>query len=81
MLIIACLGELLWFFGIHGSNATSAITNTLYLPLSIANAQALTAGIFLTVYPQFLLPGHSGSARQDTLSWQRCCYGHASPNS
>jgi len=44
MLIIACLGELLWFFGIHGSNATSAITNTLYLPLSIANAQALTAG-------------------------------------
>jgi PTS system cellobiose-specific IIC component len=44
MLIIACLGELLWFFGIHGSNATSAITLTLYLPLSIANAQALTAG-------------------------------------
>ena len=29
---------------LHGSNATSAITNTLYLPLSIANAQALTAG-------------------------------------
>lgn len=47
MLIIACLGELLWFFGIHGSNATSAITNTLYLPLSIANAQALTAGTSL----------------------------------
>jgi PTS system, lactose/cellobiose family IIC component len=47
MLIIACLGELLWFFGIHGSNATSAITNTLYLPLSIANAQALAVGTSL----------------------------------
>lgn len=44
MLIICLVGELFWWFGIHGSNVTSAITNTLYLPLAIANAQALVTG-------------------------------------
>lgn len=59
MLIICLLSEGFWWFGIHGSNVTSAITNTLYLPLAIANAQALATGLpmehilsayFLNVY-------------------------------
>lgn len=51
MLIICFVGELFWWFGIHGSNVTSAITNTLYLPLAVANAQALATG----QSPEFIL--------------------------
>ncbi|MBP2097725.1 PTS sugar transporter subunit IIC [Enterococcus rivorum] len=51
MLIICFIGELFWWFGIHGSNVTSAVTNTLYLPLAIANAQALATG----QSPEFIL--------------------------
>lgn len=44
MLVICFLGEVFWWFGIHGSNVTSAITATLYMPLAIANTQALASG-------------------------------------
>lgn len=44
MLIICFIGEVFWWFGIHGSNVTSAITATLYMPLAIANTQALASG-------------------------------------
>lgn len=45
MLIICFIGEVFWWFGIHGSNVTSAITATLYMPLAIANTQALASGL------------------------------------
>lgn len=45
MLIICLISEGFWWFGIHGSNVTSAITNTLYMPLAVANAQALAGGL------------------------------------
>ena len=44
MLLICMIGEFLWFFGIHGSNVTSAITYTLWLPPLMANASAIAAG-------------------------------------
>lgn len=44
MLLICFIGEVFWWFGIHGSNVTSAITATLYMPLAIANTQALASG-------------------------------------
>lgn len=47
MLLLAFIGELFWWFGIHGSNVTSAVTNTLYMPLAIANAEALAGGMAL----------------------------------
>ena len=59
MLLIVLIGEGFWWFGIHGSSITSAITATLYTPLAIANATALATGaelphilntFFLSVY-------------------------------
>lgn len=59
MLIIVVIAEGFWWFGIHGSNITSAITETLYTPLAIANATALASGVampfilnsyFLSIY-------------------------------
>ncbi|WP_170924807.1 PTS transporter subunit EIIC [Candidatus Enterococcus clewellii] len=59
MLFIVFFGEILWFFGIHGSGALGAITSTLYLPPSIENINAYADGIempniltesFLNVY-------------------------------
>jgi PTS system cellobiose-specific IIC component len=44
MLIICLIGEGFWWFGIHGSNVTGAVTATLYMPLAVANAQALATG-------------------------------------
>lgn len=44
LLLICFLGEVFWWFGIHGSNVTRAITSTLYLPPAIENATALAAG-------------------------------------
>lgn len=40
MLIIVFFGEVLWFFGIHGSGALGAVTATLYMQPSIANIEA-----------------------------------------
>ncbi|MGM0110221.1 PTS system, cellobiose-specific IIC component [Enterococcus sp. DIV0187] len=44
MLLICFIGEVFWWFGIHGSNVTSTIIATLYMPLAIANTQALASG-------------------------------------
>lgn len=44
MLLICMIGEFLWFFGIHGSNVTSAITYTLWLPPLMENASVVAAG-------------------------------------
>lgn len=59
MCLICLLGEFFWFFGIHGSNVTSAVTSTLWMPASIENQSAMAAGLampfilntyFLNVY-------------------------------
>lgn len=47
MLVIVLISEGFWWFGIHGSNITSAVTETLYAPLAIANATALSSGLAL----------------------------------
>lgn len=44
LLFILFFSEFLWFFGIHGSMATSAIIYTLYQPLELQNLAAFTAG-------------------------------------
>lgn len=44
LLLLLFLSEVLWFFGIHGSMATSAITYTLYQPLELQNLAAFSAG-------------------------------------
>jgi PTS system cellobiose-specific IIC component len=44
LLLIAGLGEIFWWFGIN-SSVTSAIYESLYRPLAIANASALAAGV------------------------------------
>lgn len=44
LLLISGLGELFWWFGIN-SSVTSAIYESLYRPLAIANASALAAGV------------------------------------
>jgi PTS system cellobiose-specific IIC component len=43
LLLIAGLGEIFWWFGIN-SSVTSAIYESLYRPLAIANASALAVG-------------------------------------
>lgn len=43
-LLIVFLAEFLWFFGIHGSMATSAILYALFYPFDIANLEAFQAG-------------------------------------
>lgn len=44
LLFLMFFSEFLWFFGIHGSLATSAILYTLYQPLEIQNLAAFSAG-------------------------------------
>ncbi|ALS01668.1 hypothetical protein ATZ33_09880 [Enterococcus silesiacus] len=44
MLVIVGFGEILWWFGIHGSSAIGAITATLYLPPLIENITAYANG-------------------------------------
>lgn len=44
LLFLMFFSEFLWFFGIHGSMATSAILNALYQPLEIQNLAAYSAG-------------------------------------
>lgn len=43
-LLIVFLAEFLWFFGIHGSMATSAILLTLFYPFDVENLHAFQAG-------------------------------------
>lgn len=44
LMFLLFFSEILWFFGIHGSLATSAILYTLYQPLEMANLAAFSAG-------------------------------------
>lgn len=44
LLFILLIAEILWFFGIHGSLAVSAILYTLYQPTEVANLAAYSAG-------------------------------------
>ncbi|MHC5249378.1 PTS sugar transporter subunit IIC [Enterococcus sp. LJL120] len=44
LLFLMFFSEVLWFFGIHGSLATSAILYTLYQPLEIQNLAAFSSG-------------------------------------
>lgn len=44
MIILLCLPTLFWFFGIHGANATSAISTPILLPLAMENVAAYAAG-------------------------------------
>ncbi|MCX8958618.1 PTS sugar transporter subunit IIC [Erwinia psidii] len=43
-LFIVFLAEFLWFFGIHGTMATSAILFTLFYPLDVENLNAFQVG-------------------------------------
>ena len=45
MVFLALLGEFFWFFGIHGSNVTSAANSTLFMPAAIENASNVAAGL------------------------------------
>lgn len=44
LLFLMFFSEVLWFFGIHGSLATSAILYALYQPLELQNLAAFSAG-------------------------------------
>lgn len=46
-LLIVFLAEFLWFFGIHGTMATSTILYALFYPFDIANLEAFQAGTAL----------------------------------
>jgi len=48
MCFLALLGEFFWFFGIHGSNVTSAANSTLFMPRAIENASNIAAGLVAT---------------------------------
>ena len=51
MIVICMIGEGFWWFGIHGSNVTSAVVKTIYLPLALANSEAVMSGNT----PEFIL--------------------------
>lgn len=44
VLIIILVSQLLWFFGLHGSNILAPVINALLLPLLLANTEAIQAG-------------------------------------
>ncbi|CEN27345.1 MULTISPECIES: PTS sugar transporter subunit IIC [Pseudolactococcus] len=44
LLLIVFFQMILWFFGIHGSNIVSGFIVALYLPMDVANLDALKAG-------------------------------------
>lgn len=51
LLFICFIAEGFWWFGIHGSNVTSAIIKTIYTPLALANMEAVLVG----AAPTFIL--------------------------
>lgn len=44
MLIIVTFAQLLWFFGIHGTNVTSPIVTPIWIALDVMNLNATVAG-------------------------------------
>lgn len=49
-LILVFFAEFCWFFGIHGTMATSAILYTLFYPFDVANLEAFKAGAEVLPY-------------------------------
>ncbi|TNV68305.1 PTS sugar transporter subunit IIC [Trichococcus shcherbakoviae] len=45
IIIIATLGQLLWFFGLHGTNLTLPIVQPLWMAMDVENLQAAAAGL------------------------------------
>ncbi|GAA0076986.1 PTS sugar transporter subunit IIC [Clostridium sp. CTA-5] len=45
VLLIIFVSQLLWFFGLHGSNILAPLINALLLPLLILNTEAVKAGL------------------------------------
>ncbi|WP_160691347.1 PTS sugar transporter subunit IIC [Clostridium sp. C2-6-12] len=45
VLIIIFVSQVLWFFGLHGSNILAPIINALLLPLLLANTEAIKSGL------------------------------------
>lgn len=46
-LVLVFFAEFCWFFGIHGTMATTAVLYTLFYPFDVANLQAFKAGVAL----------------------------------
>lgn len=44
VLLVVFLQQLLWFFGLHGSNVLMPVVSAVFLPLTTENAAAVTAG-------------------------------------
>lgn len=44
-IIVAFLNQLLWFFGLHGTNILGAIIEPIYIPLVIENSDLFNAGM------------------------------------
>ncbi|MVX65105.1 PTS sugar transporter subunit IIC [Clostridium chromiireducens] len=51
VLVIVFLVQLLWFFGLHGSNILAPVINALLLPLLLANTDAVKNGLA----PEYIL--------------------------
>ncbi|KAI3347296.1 PTS sugar transporter subunit IIC [Clostridium botulinum] len=45
VLLIIFVSQLLWFFGLHGSNILAPVINALLLPLLVLNTEAVKAGL------------------------------------
>lgn len=54
MVLIVFIQMFLWFFGIHGSNVVSSFITGLYLPMDVANMDALQAGVANSELPNIL---------------------------
>lgn len=50
-LVLVFLAEFLWFFGIHGSLATSAILYALFYPFDLQNLAAFESGAVASAFP------------------------------
>lgn len=47
IIIIATIGQFLWFFGLHGTNLTLPIVQALWMSMDAENLQAAAAGVAL----------------------------------
>lgn len=54
MLLIVLVQMSLWFFGIHGSNVVASFIAALYLPMDVANMDALKSGATNAELPNIL---------------------------
>lgn len=56
LIILILMQQIIWFFGLHGSNILAPVINAVLLPLLLENSKALEAGVVPThiVNSQFL---------------------------